>query len=388
MSISRPYNQGVGVNTLNRIVMVMALIGIFIAGVLSYQHIAGLTVPCGGTQGCETVARHPSSNWFGIPVAFFGLAGYIGLFLLATIRGVGGLTSNTVLVGAGYAMSAIGMVTSLYLQYVSFVIIQAKCYWCITSAVLMVATFAIYTYYFNKIITLRKDEVTREPVKPSELALSLGGLAVACVAIFAIMSQQQKADIMFKELSDDTVAKLVPEERNQIGPDNAKVTLVEFADLCCPTCRRSFPKLKEMEAKYKGKMRVIYRHLPLDSIPGHQMALVAAATAEFAAEKGKFWEFAEAFTSTGDEAPTTREGVMNVAQSVGLDTKEVEKMLGDPDSKAAERMVRDLVDGTDVFNVKFTPTYILHVQGEKPLSVNYTGLLKALESEKVKKALQ
>lgn len=388
MNVARPYNQGVSPLTLNRIVMILAVIGVFIAGILSVQHIAQLTVPCGGGNGCETVARHRASSWFGQPVAYFGLAGYFALFGLAVVRGVAGLTTNRLFVGAGYAISAIGMVTSLYLQYVSFVVIRATCLWCLSSAVLMVATFGVYSYYFNKVITLPEADSEETRPRVSELAAGFAGLVVAMGAVYGIMRGQTDANVIFKELGDETVAKLVPENRNQIGPDDAPITLVEFADLCCPTCRRSFPKLKEMEDKYKGKMRVIYRHYPIDSIQGHEMAFIAATTAEFAAEKGKFWEFAGAFTSTGDAAPTTREGVLSVATSVGLDAAEVEKALNDTNSKAANRMARDYADATSVFKIQYTPTYILHVKGQKPISVNYTGLIKALDSENVKNALK
>ncbi|HLO99182.1 MAG TPA: vitamin K epoxide reductase family protein, partial [Fimbriimonas sp.] len=337
--------------TLNRIVMFLAVIGVFIAGVLSVQHIFQLTVPCGGGTGCDTVARHPASNWFGQPVAYFGLAGYVALFALALIRGVAGLTANRLFVGAGYAISAIGMVTSLYLQYVSFVIIQAKCVWCISQAVVMVASFGVYSYYFNKVITMPEADAEMTKPRVSEFAAGLVGLLVATSAVYGVMRGQENANIIFKELGDETIAKLAPENRNQLGPDDAPVTLVEFADLCCPTCRRSFPKLKEFADKYKGRMRVIYRHYPIDSLQGHEMAVVAAAAAEFAAEKGKFWEFAGAFTSTGDAAPTTRDGVLSVASSVGIDRAELEKALGDPDSKAANRMARDYADANGVFKI-------------------------------------
>ena len=73
---------------LNRILIVLGCLGIFIAGILSLEAKFDLAVPCGPTGGCAIVAADPSSKFAGIPVAYFGLLGYLLLAGVATIRGV------------------------------------------------------------------------------------------------------------------------------------------------------------------------------------------------------------------------------------------------------------------------------------------------------------
>ncbi len=76
------------------------------------------------------------------------------------------------------------------------------------------------------------------------------------------------------------------------GDENAPVTIVEFSDFQCPFCSRhalqTQPQIEEQYIK-TGKVRFVYKHLPLESI--HPQALPAALASECAREQGKFWEY-------------------------------------------------------------------------------------------------
>lgn len=75
------------------------------------------------------------------------------------------------------------------------------------------------------------------------------------------------------------------------GPKSAEVTLFEYSDFQCPFCQRFHPEMEQLmnDAKYKGKVRWVFRHFPLSF---HPNALPAANAAECAAEQDKFWEYA------------------------------------------------------------------------------------------------
>jgi protein-disulfide isomerase len=70
-----------------------------------------------------------------------------------------------------------------------------------------------------------------------------------------------------------------------IGPADAPVQLVEFADFECPFCGSFHRNLKAIEEKYPGKIGVTFVHFP---IPGHRFAIPAARVAECANDQGKF----------------------------------------------------------------------------------------------------
>src|SRR5580765_5648507 len=71
------------------------------------------------------------------------------------------------------------------------------------------------------------------------------------------------------------------------GPANAAVTLVEFGDFECSHCGQAYPIVKEIQKRLKGKLRLVFRNVPLTH--AHKHALSAAEAAEAASAQGKFW---------------------------------------------------------------------------------------------------
>ena len=72
-----------------------------------------------------------------------------------------------------------------------------------------------------------------------------------------------------------------------IGPAGAPVTLVEYGDYECPYCARARPILEDLVERAEGKVRLVFRHYPLDSV--HPLARRAAEAAEAAGAQGAFW---------------------------------------------------------------------------------------------------
>jgi uncharacterized membrane protein len=111
-------------------ILVLSLIGIGIAGYLTYVHYEGLKVLCLSSGGCETVQASRYAKLDGVPVAVLGLLGYIGILGSLMIRGELGRI-------AGFAIALTGFAFSLYLTYRELFTIKAICQWCVASAVLM-----------------------------------------------------------------------------------------------------------------------------------------------------------------------------------------------------------------------------------------------------------
>jgi protein-disulfide isomerase len=107
------------------------------------------------------------------------------------------------------------------------------------------------------------------------------------------------------------------------GPVGAPVTVVEFSDFQCPFCARVTPTLKKIEEAYPGKVRIVFRDLPLLSI--HKNAGVAAEAAHCANDQGKFWEMHDRlFANQGKlSAPELKEH----AVAVGLQAESFNQCL-------------------------------------------------------------
>ena len=117
---------------MSRAIAVLALVGLGIAGYLTYVHYAGIHVLCAAGGGCETVQNSSYAKLAGIPVPVLGLVGYAGILASLVARGEAGrlLTAGLALVGFGF---------SLYLTYLELFVIDAICQWCVGSAGVMTA---------------------------------------------------------------------------------------------------------------------------------------------------------------------------------------------------------------------------------------------------------
>lgn len=79
------------------------------------------------------------------------------------------------------------------------------------------------------------------------------------------------------------------------GNPDAPLTLVEYSDLQCPACAAYAPIIKQLVEKHDGKLRLVYRHFPLDQ---HVHAKKAAYAAEAAHKQGKFFEYQDLLFDT------------------------------------------------------------------------------------------
>ncbi len=74
------------------------------------------------------------------------------------------------------------------------------------------------------------------------------------------------------------------------GSPDAPLTIIEFADFECPSCRRAYGSVASRFGK-TIPARFVFRHLPLEM---HPTAFPAAVAAEAAARQHKFWEMYDA----------------------------------------------------------------------------------------------
>jgi len=72
------------------------------------------------------------------------------------------------------------------------------------------------------------------------------------------------------------------------GPENAKVTIVEFFDPACGTCADFYPLVKQLMDQYPGKVRVMMRYAPLHTGSDQVVKMLEAAH-----QQGKYWETLE-----------------------------------------------------------------------------------------------
>ncbi len=75
-----------------------------------------------------------------------------------------------------------------------------------------------------------------------------------------------------------------------IGPEDAVLTIIEYADFQCPYCADASLSLLEYQQKHSDDVRLVYRHFPLSF---HEKAVPAALAANAAGYQGMFFEAEE-----------------------------------------------------------------------------------------------
>jgi len=118
-----------GDRTLHRILIVLTLVGIAIAGYLTYVHYEDLSPVC-STGGCERVQLSRYAKLAGVPVPLIGLVGYVAILASLFVRGELARLATAVMAYGGFAFSA-------YLTYLELFEIDAICQWCVGSAIVM-----------------------------------------------------------------------------------------------------------------------------------------------------------------------------------------------------------------------------------------------------------
>ena len=107
-------------------------------------------------------------------------------------------------------------------------------------------------------------------------------------------------------LAQDAV-KLNIENQPAFGPPGAPVTIVEFGDLECPSCRAEAPLLRQLIPElYPGKVRVVFKDYPLESIHPWARAASIAGRCVFRQNKDAFWKFYTGITRIRTTSRWTR----------------------------------------------------------------------------------
>jgi peroxiredoxin len=101
----------------------------------------------------------------------------------------------------------------------------------------------------------------------------------------------------------------------QVGPADAPVVVIEYADYECRPCGEAYRVLKQVVPLYGDEILWVHRHLPLRH--SHPLAQQAAEAAEAAGAQGKFWDMHDRlFEARG---ALERDQLVEYAREIGLD---------------------------------------------------------------------
>ncbi len=217
----------------------------------------------------------------------------------------------------------------------------------------IIAAIAIATFFGGYSLGTMSDSGSDISTEELKEILSEIEIKTAPTPQPARQPTQPSAPQIFKvSLDDDPV----------MGNPNAPVTVVEYSDFQCPFCSRFFQQtLPLIEENYidTGKVKFVYKDLPLDSL--HPNARAAHIAAECADEQGKFWEYHDAlFEKQPQWSNLASSELQNTftqfATEMGLQAASFEACLNSPD--IADEVNGDFLEAVS-FGATGTPTFFI-----------------------------
>ena len=154
-------------------------------------------------------------------------------------------------------------------------------------------------------------------------------------------------------MSDSELWPPVDATDHAAGPDNARLTLVEYGDFQCPYCGMAYPILERIRRRMGGDLRFVFRHFPLNQI--HAEAQHAAESAEAAAAQGKFWEMHDKLFE--NQHALDDANLLRYAGEIRIDASAVARDLADG---TFTKRVRDQFRSGVRSGVNGTPTFFVN----------------------------
>jgi protein-disulfide isomerase len=155
-----------------------------------------------------------------------------------------------------------------------------------------------------------------------------------------------------------------------LGPANAPVAIIMFSDFQCSACAAAHPELKRAMGQFAGKVKLVVRNYPLESI--HENGFNSALAANAAHAQGKFFEYIEKLYVNHDFLDDA--SLKKYAAELGLNAAQF--AIDFSAEKTAAEVRKDMADGNS-YGINSTPT--IYVNGVKVREISYEGFKAAIE---------
>jgi protein-disulfide isomerase len=163
------------------------------------------------------------------------------------------------------------------------------------------------------------------------------------------------------ELTDMTVdpfaeirSKLQVGTSPSMGPADAKVTLFEFADFECPSCRQLDLVLRELLPKHP-EVRLVFKHYPLTDIHPWAMTAAMASQCVFQQDPPAFWKMHDAIFDAQDSITPENawDKLLDLVKSLGLNADTYRTCMTDPETT---NQVKSTIEEGHAVTITATPT--------------------------------
>jgi protein-disulfide isomerase/uncharacterized membrane protein len=314
---------------------------------------------------CDTVSQSSFSIFLNVPVAVWGIVGY--LFFLALLFSPDRKypSNKNRLWPTLFVVSLCFSIYSIILALISILYIHSYCIMCIASYAvnfgLLYSTWLTHRRFGKKSIRteLKSDFRFIFDQKRRHIVL-LSALVVSIVLLISFFPNYWVVSVLS---SDKLLPRGMTEDGHPwIGAENPRLVITEFTDYQCFQCKKMHFYLRQLVAHYPDRIRLVHRHFPMDHAynplvkePYHVGSGKMALFALYAAKKDHFWEINDMLFNMD-----TRKGHFNIremAKTGGFDLNEFAGSV--KDRNLLHALVNDIRDGIKL-GITGTPAYLIN----------------------------
>lgn len=347
--------------SLDRVLFVLALIGVLVVVHLAIQQGRGFDQGCvgflapasvEGTFDCGAVLESSAGTFLGISNTAWGLFFYLGVAFFSAV----------LLVGKGYLLSwserlrpiliAGGLLYTLYLVYYQFFVINELCALCLTSAAIVVLISIIQGLAFQR---SRQSAAETRPQPAAERMKDyrfIGVLAVALVVLVgadflyfrsienvsgvsldqptatapgaAAGSQAPQVAVCGYDTSRPAIddQELLGLHDPSTGNPDAAVTVIEFFDPNCPHCKTMHTIMSDVIAEHADKAHFVYKPIALWPYSLDQIDALYAAS-----QDDKFDEMLSAQFDRQQQGGLSMRQIQSIADDIGMNSDQLAQRI-------------------------------------------------------------
>ena len=239
----------------------------------------------------------------------------------------------------------------------------------IAAAILISSCSSDKNFKDNLIKTLKENpDIVFDTIKenPGEFMLTVQNAAQSAQQDMAV-KRKQKEEEEFNAAFDKPLTPEINKNTIFQGKEDAPITIVEYSDFECPYCARGFSTIEELRKKYSGKVRFIYKHLPLSF---HPNAMISAKYYEAIALQSpqKAFLFHDKIFENQSKLKKGEAFLTKIAKDLNIDMKKLKK---DIDSDIVTNKIEADIAEAKKFGIQGTPGFIINgipVRGAYPAS--------------------
>jgi protein-disulfide isomerase/uncharacterized membrane protein len=358
-------------NLYSPIILLLIIAGLLVSLYLSYSHFKIYTdieyqsfCAISQTINCETVSQSKYAVFLNVPIASWGVLGYV-LLLTIFLISIQIIKKRIRLLTSQFLILLLFSCISLYLGIVSSLLIDAYCIMCIASWVINFSLLFLFWLIRQRIETLSLMSSFK---KDFHLLKKNKTCAVTLIIIFSllagslIMYYPKYWNLQPPHNSTQISTGITENGHPWIGAENPQVTIIEFSDYLCFQCKKMHFFLRNFVAKYPDKLRLVHRHFPMDhkfnpivKKPFHSGAGILSLIAISSIEKNNFWDTNDYLFNY--EVKNSAIWLRQIAKDLDIDLKELQQRI----NKKANRikLSKDIIFGIKK-KIDGTPTYIIN----------------------------